>query len=219
MPCNRSNDFDLGTAGGLLNVDDVWCNIGSLSVENDLGMGGTEGASGTGVLLSKELSGRIEFLRMKLFVRGTLFTWPFAVPLGGCFESVADLEGGLLLCLESVDVSVSRRNRPLFWDGDGEREDIHDLLRAKFESEPETDRVLRSRSGVCPFFRGVVGSYARSSEDWPAPTTNLDMVILGSFSDAVDFWRLSEPNLLNDLRCFTLPSDPSFVEFCRTALP
>ncbi len=69
-PCSRSEDHDFGTAGGLVNVDCVLDN-GSLSVEYDLGMGGTEGVSERGALLSNELSGLLDLARM-LLRRGTL---------------------------------------------------------------------------------------------------------------------------------------------------
>ena len=71
--------------------------------------------------------------------------------------------------------SASRRERLLLGDGEGERElDIHGL-RAKLDIDPETERVLRSRSLVSPFVRGL-DSNVRSSVDSSGPTVNSDIV-------------------------------------------
>jgi hypothetical protein len=51
---------------------------GSLSAETEVGMGGTEGVSRLDVLLSIELSGRLDPLRNRLFLREGTLAWPFA---------------------------------------------------------------------------------------------------------------------------------------------
>lgn len=60
-------------------------------------------------------------------------------------------------------------------DGDGDRDAVAQDFRAIFESEPETERVLSSRSGARLSLR-FGGSYATSSGVWSAPIIKLDMV-------------------------------------------
>ena len=86
-------------------------------------------------------------LLKKLFLRATPLTGPFTVLLVDSWAFSVDpgrpVSG-------SATTSNSLRERLLFGDGDGERDaDAHDFL-ANFESEPETDRALTSRSGVRP---------------------------------------------------------------------
>lgn len=62
----------------MLESEDLWFKDGSLAVEKDLGIEGTEGISGLGVLLNIELSGLLDPLRIRLFLREGTLTWPFA---------------------------------------------------------------------------------------------------------------------------------------------
>ena len=201
----------------MLNVGGALDN-GSLSVEYDLGMEGTEGVSEGGVLLNIELSGLLDLARTVLRRDRLPLAWPFeegsgtlfftsAADNGDVFRSVAGLEP-LTWRVGSGAEPVSLRSRVFVGDGDGDRDVLIQDFRARVEIDPATEDAFRSVPCIVPSL-ALLSSSGRSCEDGSGPMVNLDVV--NGVSEF--FCCLLEPSRLNDLLGdFKASSGPFLVE-------
>ncbi len=218
IPCSRSEDIDFGIVGGLADDKGLLFKDGSLSVEYEIGIEGTEGASTSVEALPRNaLSGRLDFLPIVLLLLDGVPTWPLVVAsLLSLIVLALARDGGLaLLEPDSSTRGPFAEASRLFGDGDLEAE-IHDFL-AKVVKDPETERRLLSGPWVS-FEPSLVDSYAKSLVPRRGPKANFDTVILEPTNERVDF-RLNNFLPLSFPCKSSMLSDACLLNDCRKAFP